>query len=97
LRVIFNGRRRTGRLDLEAIEMALRSAMHQAGAAALTELPQFPAPAADQRTLPCSCGRQAHYRELRAKPVLTAVGKVELSRPYYMCSHCASSGESVGR
>jgi hypothetical protein len=88
LRVIFNGRRRTGRLDLEAIEMAVRSAMHQAGAAALTELLQFPAPAADQRTLPCSCGRQAHYRELRSKPVLTAVGKVEVSRPYYLCSHC---------
>jgi hypothetical protein len=77
LRVIFNDRRRTGRLDLEAIEMAVRSAMHQAGAAALTELLQFPAPAADQRRLPCSCGRQAHYRELRSKPLLTAVGKVE--------------------
>jgi len=88
LRVIFNGRRRTGRLDLEAIEMAVRSAMHQAGAAALTKLLQFPAPATDQRTLPCSCGRQAHYRELRSKPVLTAVGKVEVSRPYYMCLHC---------
>ena len=88
MRVIFNGRRRTGRLDLEAIEMAVRSALHQAGAAALTELLQFPAPAADQRTLPCSCGRQAHYRELRSKPVLTAVGKVEVSRPYYLCWHC---------
>ena len=48
--MIFTGRRKTGRLDLEAIEMAVRSAMHQAGAAALTELLQFPAPAADQRT-----------------------------------------------
>ena len=27
LRVIFNGRRKTGRLDLEAIEMAVRSAL----------------------------------------------------------------------
>jgi hypothetical protein len=32
LRTIFNGRRKTGRLDLEAVEMAVRSAMHQAGA-----------------------------------------------------------------
>jgi len=86
--VIFNARRKAGRLDLEAIEMAVRSAMHQAGAAALTELLQFPVPAADQRRLPCSCGQQAHYRELRSTPVLTAVGKVEVSRPYYMCSHC---------
>ncbi len=68
--------------------MLLRSAMHQAGAAALTELLRFAAPTADQRTLPCGCGQQAHYRELRSKPVLTAVGKVEVSRPYYLCPHC---------
>jgi hypothetical protein len=68
--------------------MAVRSAMHHAGAAALTELLQFPAPVADQRRLPCSCGHQAPYRELRSKPVLTAVGKVGVSRPYYLCSHC---------
>jgi len=68
----------------------VRSAMHQAGASALTELLQFAAPDAGQRTVPCSCGHQAHYRELRSKPVLTAVGKVEVSRPYYLCSHCHS-------
>jgi len=68
--------------------MAVRSAMHQAGAAALTQLLQFAAPAADQRSIPCSCGHPAHYRELRSKPLLTAVGKVEVSRPYYLCSHC---------
>ena len=33
LTVIFNGRRKTGRLDLEAIKMAVRSALHRAGAA----------------------------------------------------------------
>jgi len=68
--------------------MAVRSAMHQAGAAALTELLQFPVPAADRRTLACSCGQQASYRGLRSKPVLTAVGQVKVSRPYYLCSHC---------
>ena len=31
---------------------------------------------------------QAHYRELRSKPVVTVVGKVEVTRPYYLCSHC---------
>lgn len=88
LRAIFTGRRKTGRLDLEAMEMAMRSAMHQAGAAALTELLQWPAPAADQRSLDCPCGEQAHYRELRSKPVLTMVGTVQVSRPYYGCSRC---------
>jgi hypothetical protein len=88
LGVIFNPRRKTGDLDLEAIEMAVRSAVHQAGAAALTQLLQFEAPAPDQRSLPCSCGGQAHYQELRSKAVLTVVGKVEAARPYYLCPHC---------
>lgn len=88
MRAVFNGLRKTGRLDLEAVEMAVRAAMHQAGAAALTELLTFAAPTADHRTLPCDCGHQADYRELRTKPVLTVVGKVEVSRPYYLCPHC---------
>jgi hypothetical protein len=38
--------------------------------------------------IPCSCGHQARYQELRSKPVLTAVGPARVSRPYYLCSHC---------
>lgn len=86
MRTIFTGIRKTGHVDLEAVEMLVRSAMHQAGATALTELLRFPEP--DQRTMPCPCGRQARYRELRSKTVLTVVGKVEVSRPWYLCPHC---------
>src|SRR5882762_5880570 len=68
--------------------MAVRSAVHQAGAAALTQLLQCEVPAASPRIIPCSCAQQAHYRELRSKPVLTGVGEVAVSRPYYLCSHC---------
>ena len=96
MRVIFNGRRKTGRLGLEAIEMAVRSAMHHAGAAALSELLKFPAPTFDQRRLPCPCGHQAHCRELRSKPVLTALGKVKVSRPYYLCPHCQAGQFPTG-
>ena len=77
-----------GRVDLEATEMALRTAMHHAGATAFTELLQFPAPLTDQRSIPCACGHQARYEELRSKPVLTAVGEVTVLRPYYLCAHC---------
>jgi hypothetical protein len=86
--VVFQDRRKTGRFDLEAIEMAVRSAMHHAGATALGEMLQFPVPAEEQRSIPCSCGHQATYQELRCKAVLTAVGEVTISRPYYLCSHC---------
>ena len=78
--------RQSGNLDLEAVEMLVRSAMHQAGASALTELLRFPVPA--QRAVACPCGQQALYREQRSKRVLTAVGTVEVSRPYYLCPHC---------
>jgi hypothetical protein len=88
LNVVFRGRRKTGHMDLEASEMMIRSAMHRVGAVGITQLLQFPAPSAEQRTLPCSCGHTAHYQELRSKSVLTAVGPVEVSRPYYLCLHC---------
>ncbi len=68
------------------MELLVRSAMHQAGAAALSELLRFPGP--EQRTIPCPCGRQARYRERRWKTVLTVVGKVEVSRPWYLCPIC---------
>lgn len=72
LQVLFNGRRKTGQVDMEASEMMLR----------------FSVPPAEQRTVSCACGHTAHYQELRSKPVLTAVGRVEVSRPYYLCGHC---------
>jgi hypothetical protein len=88
LAVIFQDRRRAGSLDLEAMETAIRSAMHQAGATALSQLLQCDPPSLDQRQRVCSCGHTAHYRELRSRRILTAVGEVELVRPYYLCSHC---------
>jgi len=85
---VFAQRRKNGRTDLEAVESALRAVLHQAGAAALTQLLQFAAPATAERQLPCSCGDHAHYQEIRSKPLLTIVGPVRLSRPYYLCSRC---------
>ena len=88
MRIVFQDRRKTGRLELEATEMAVRAALHRAGAAALSQLLQFPAPTGEQRTVACPCGQQADYHQLRTKPVLTALGPVEVSRPYYWCPDC---------
>ena len=91
---IFAERKQAGGLDLEAVEMGFRAVLHQAGAAALTQLLQFAVPAADQRSIPCPCGHQAHYRELRSRQLLTALGEVELSRPYCSVSSRSSFIES---
>jgi hypothetical protein len=85
---IFAQRRDNGRTDLEAVESALRTAFHQAGATALSELLQYDVPAPDRRRLPCPCGHHAQYQELRSKPVLTVVGPARMMRPYYLCSQC---------
>ena len=34
------------------------------------------------------CGQPAPCHELRTEPLLTAVGPVEISRPYYWCPDC---------
>ena len=77
--------------------MAFRAALHQAGAAALSHLLQFPEPATDQRTIPCPCGSQAHYRELRSRRILTALGEVQLTRPWYLCPSCHDGQFPVDR
>jgi len=66
----------------------MRVALHRAGAAALSRLLQFPVPSDEQRTRACPCGQAAHYQQQRTKPVLTAVGRAEVSRPYYWCPAC---------
>jgi hypothetical protein len=88
LQRIFSQRQKGGGLDLEAVEMAVRCSVHQAGAAVLSQWLEFAPPGPDLRQLPCSCGHTARYVELRAKPVLTAVGKAESLRPYYLCERC---------
>jgi hypothetical protein len=88
LRLIFQEQHRTGKLDLEALEMALRAAMHRAGAAALSQLLRGHPPSPEEREIPCPCGQKARYREMRSRSVLTAVGPIELLRAWYLCSHC---------
>ena len=85
---IFAERRKTGRTDLEAVEMGLRSTLHHVGASALSQLLQYAEPGPDQRKRACPCGRIAQYVGLRSKTVITAMGPVALRRPYYLCAHC---------
>jgi len=68
--------------------MALRCTLHQAGAAALTQLLRYEEPLADQQRIPCACGGKARYLGLRSRSILTVLGKAELMRPYYLCPQC---------
>jgi hypothetical protein len=73
-------------MDMEATEMAVRQAMHQAGAKVLTGLLRDDPPAS--KTILCSCGGTANYIEMRPKTILTAVGPTQMLRAYYLCDDC---------
>jgi len=68
--------------------MAMRVTMHQAGAAALSQLLRSDPPGPDEREVPCPCGQKARYREMRARRVMTALGEAGFLRPWYLCPHC---------
>lgn len=68
--------------------MAMRAAMHHAGATALSQLLQGNPPGPEAREIPCPCGQKARYREMRSRHVLTVVGEIGFLRPWYLCSRC---------
>jgi hypothetical protein len=79
-------RSKSSGLDLEAIEMAARASMHQAGTAVLTGLLSIHIDPPDR--VACSCGAEARYHDHRPKQLLTALGPVEFDRAYYVCPQC---------
>ena len=83
---IFAERRNAGELDIEAVQLALRTALHSAGAASLTKLLRQPGPV--QTSIPCACGGQARCKGMRLKPILTVLGPAKMLRAYYWCSRC---------
>jgi Uncharacterised protein family (UPF0236) len=89
LQVVVTGYRKSGQMDLEAVEMLVRESMHRAGAVALERLLSMPARQAERMT--CSCDQVAQHHGKRAKNILTALGPVRLERNYYVCPHCHQS------
>jgi hypothetical protein len=68
------------------MEMATRAATHQLGAKMLEKL--LSGRTEFEQALPCSCGQQARFHEMRPKQLLTVLGPITIQRPYYVCPHC---------
>ena len=88
LQLVFQDCRKSGQLDLEAVEMASRSALHKAGAASLRKVLQRDPPASDERNRACPCFQITRYREMRSRCILTVLGVLEITRPWFLCSDC---------
>ena len=66
--------------------MAARSAMHRAGASVIEQLLNAGAEAGPD--VACACGRRARLHQMRPRQIVTALGRIRIQRPYYVCSHC---------
>ncbi len=76
-------RDRLGRLDLESVEIHIRSSMHRAGAMMLEKLLNADSGDYRGRRLPCGKGHVFEFKEYRDKSLLTVLGLVTVKRAYY--------------
>ncbi len=81
-------RERTGRLDLEALEMAVRGGLHGKGALLLEQLVNADAGGYRGPRVPCPEGHAAEFVEYRGKEVRTVLSPVQLRRAYYHGPEC---------
>jgi len=66
--------------------MATRAATHQLGAKILEKL--FNGLTDYEQAVPCDCGQQGRFHEMRRKQILTVLGSITILRPYYLCPYC---------
>jgi len=73
---------------LASIEQQTVQALHQFGTVLLTGLVHLTAPAEPPRQVACACGQPAPFHQPRPAQVLTVLGPVTITRPYYWCRAC---------
>lgn len=81
-------RGRHGHVDLEALEIHIRSSMHSVGSLMLEKLLNSDGGDYRGRTLPCERGHVLEFKEYRDKEVLTVLGPVTVKRAYYYDEGC---------
>jgi hypothetical protein len=78
-----------GHVDFEALELAIRSSMHQLGGLLLEKLINSDAGGHRGARIDCGHGHQAEWVDSRDKEVLTVLAPVRVGRAYYHCAPCA--------
>lgn len=86
--MIFRERSLSGRDDLEAVEMLVRSSMHKIGCVVLEKLLNSDVGVNEKEEIKCECGNMAKLIEIREKKVETVVGSIHLRYGYYYDREC---------
>lgn len=81
-------RQRTGQLDLEASEMAIRAEMLELGGLVLEKLVNGDGGGYHGTHIDCGQGHQADFVDYRDKEVVTALAPIHVRRAYYHCPSC---------
>ena len=81
---------KVGQIDLESLEMCVRSSMHRVGSIMLEKLLNSDGGDYRGRTIPCDKGHNLEFIEYRDKEVLTVLGDVKVKRAYYYDKECKS-------
>lgn len=84
----FRDREKLGHLDLESLEIRIRSSMHSVGSVMLEKLLNADGGDYRGRTQPCGKGHVFEFKEYREKEVLTVLGPVTVNRAYYYDQGC---------
>ena len=79
-----------GRIDMESLEMCIRSSMHSIGGLMLETLLNSDNSGYKGKSIPCDSGHTYEFLEYREKEVMTVLGKVEVTRAYYYDRYCGS-------
>jgi len=80
--------RKEKRIDLESLEMSIRSFMHGIGGLMLETIVNADGGGYRGKSIPCHTGHASEFLEYRKKGVMTVLGKVEVNRAYYYDRQC---------
>ena len=86
---VWRDQERMGPVDLEALELALRSTMRQIGGVLLEKLLNSDEGGYGGTRVECGQGHAAEFVEYRCKEILTVLSKVAVERAYYYFPACA--------
>jgi hypothetical protein len=79
-----------GRIDLESLEMCIRSSMHCLGGIMLETLLNSDGGGYEGKNILCGHGHVCEFLEYRDKEVLTVLGAVKINRAYYYDRQCGN-------
>ena len=84
----FKDKDRVGHIDMESLEMSIRTSMHGIGSMVLSKFINRDGGDYRGRTISCDKGHAYEFVEYRDKEVLTVLGPVAVNRAYYYDKEC---------